>query len=98
MKIPYDFIPGTDNPQEPGFVRVEPLPECAELGSHLDRFCQREYEATGRDTRCETCAFRQGTLAKSTMEGSPPFYCHETDRPCGGWVMLSQASPGKQRQ
>lgn len=103
-KLPYDFIAGTDDPNEPGFVPCEvasePLAaECAALGDHLARFVDAEHARTGRDTRCETCAFRRGTQAnttlnvanalKHTMEGTP-FYCHETDRPCGGWVQLQE--------
>lgn len=106
MKLPFDFIDGTNDPSKPGFIpceqATEPIAhECSELGSHLARFCEVEFEQTGRDTRCETCAFRRGTQANTTlnvanalkcaMEGES-FWCHETDRPCGGWVQLQEAA------
>jgi hypothetical protein len=102
MKLPFDYIAGVDEPT-PGFVPIERCEVAAELGDHLARFVETEFASTGRDTRCETCAFRRGTPANTTvnvanackaaMEGEP-FWCHETDRPCGGWVALS-ASKGE---
>lgn len=108
-KLPYDYIAGNDQPDAPGFVPAVPLPECAELGDHLARFCEHEFTEHGRDTRCETCAFRRGTLAntslnvanalKATVEREP-FWCHESDRPCGGWSMLvkSTTQAAKERE
>ena len=94
---PWEYIDGVDQ-DTPGFAPAEFHPEAAELGEHLARFADLEHARTGRDTRCETCTFRAGTPAnttlnvanamKCTMEGEP-FYCHETDRPCGGWVALT---------
>lgn len=101
-QLPWGYIAGSDDPTEPGFKPIEPEPICAEMGDHLARFVEGEFAVTGRDTRCETCAFRRGTLAntsltianalKATFEGDP-FYCHETERPCGGWVALTKATP-----
>lgn len=102
MKLPYDFIDGATEPQ-PGFITAVPTPECTELGSHLARFADQEFASTGRDSRCETCAFRAGTLANTSLnvanafkfavEGEP-FNCHESDRPCGGWVMMRRGTKG----
>lgn len=71
-------------------------PEGRALGSQMARLCN--VALTGKtDLRCGTCAFRAGdhlangspeTLMdamKCVIEGVP-FYCHEQDRPCAGWV------------
>lgn len=96
--LPYPYIDGAEGEPRPGFVRNEPSPEGAELAAELARFADAEYVKTGRDTRCETCAFRLGTVPnqclatvanalKSAVE-KDPFLCHESDRPCGGWAGL----------
>ncbi len=76
--------------------------EGRELGRELARLADAEYQRTGRDTRCETCAFRLGNhLANGSVPSlmsavkciaeRTPFYCHETERPCGGWVAAVEA-------
>ena len=74
-------------------------PEGRELGALLARFCDQEAEKQGRDGRCETCAFRAGdhlangspetlmTALKCAMERDP-FWCHEVDQPCRGWLLM----------
>jgi hypothetical protein len=87
----------------PGPVPNAATPEGRELGAELARLADAEYQRTGRDSRCETCAFRSGehlangsaaTLmsAVKCIAERTPFYCHETDRPCGGWVATQEAS------
>lgn len=89
----------------PGPIPNVTTPEGIELGRELARLADNEYARTGRDSRCETCAFRHGThiangsaptlmsAVKCFLERTP-FYCHETERPCGGWVgAVSQAEP-----
>lgn len=98
-KLPWDYIDGVEQPT-PGFAPAPVTPETIECGEHLARFFDAEFAKSGRDTRCETCAFRQGTHAntslnvanalKCAVEGKP-FWCHETERPCGGWVGLQRA-------
>ena len=73
--------------------------EGRELGAHLARLCDREAESQGKDSRCHTCAFRAGdhvangspetlmTALKCAVEREP-FWCHEHDRPCAGWLLL----------
>lgn len=51
------------------------------------------------DIRCATCAFRRGdhlangsaetlmTAVKCIFERTP-FWCHEHDRPCAGWLAM----------
>lgn len=101
---PWPWIGGADGEERPGYVRNEPSDLGAEAGSHLARFFDGEFARTGRDARCETCAFRPGTIPnqcgatvldalKSAIEGVP-FQCHETERPCGGWAALAAAKGG----
>lgn len=73
--------------------------EGRQLGSRLASFCDVEAEKQGRDGRCSTCAFRSGehvangspetlmSALKCVMEREP-FWCHETDRPCAGWLLM----------
>ena len=69
-----------------------------ELGRSLARLC--DIQLLGKpDNRCPTCAFKAGdhiangspetlmTAVKCAME-DVPFWCHEHDRPCAGWVAL----------
>lgn len=72
--------------------------EGRELGRQLARLCDGEL-AGRRDDRCRSCAFRAGdhlangspetlmTALKCAMERTP-FWCHEVDRPCAGWVAM----------
>ena len=73
-------------------------PEGHELGRKLARLC--DASLVGKpDNRCETCAFRAGdhlangspetlmSAMKCAMEGDP-FWCHEHDRACAGWVAM----------
>lgn len=65
----------------------------------MARLCDGEAERTGRDGRCSTCAFRAGdhiangspetlmTALKCAMEREP-FWCHEHDQPCSGWLLF----------
>lgn len=74
-------------------------PEGRELGEQLARFADAEAERQGKDERCATCAFRQGdhvangspetlmTALKCATEREP-FFCHEEDRPCAGWLLM----------
>lgn len=69
-----------------------------ELGHHLARLCDGVL-AGKPDNRCATCAFRHGdhlangspatlmSALKCAMEGEP-FWCHEHDRACAGWVAM----------
>ena len=69
------------------------------LGAQLARLCDGEAAKTGKDGRCSTCAFRAGdhlangspetlmTALKCAMEREP-FWCHEQDVPCAGWLMF----------
>jgi hypothetical protein len=75
--------------------------EGQELGRHMARLCDREL-AGKPDDRCRTCAFRAGdhlangspetlmTAVKCLMERIP-FWCHEGDHPCAGWMALRVA-------
>ena len=51
------------------------------------------------DHRCQTCAFRPGDHLANNSAGTlmdavkclverEPFWCHEHDRPCAGWVLM----------
>lgn len=72
--------------------------EGRELGKHMARLCDVELDGK-EDRRCATCAFRAGdhlangspetlmTAIKCAAEGRP-FWCHETDKPCAGWIAM----------
>lgn len=72
--------------------------EGAALGRELARLCDAEL-AGKPDERCGTCAARHGdhlangspetlmSLVKCAAERTP-FWCHEHDRPCAGWVAM----------
>lgn len=73
--------------------------EGRELGAELARLCDVEASRQGRDGRCATCAFRVGDhLANGspeTLMGAlkcvverEPFWCHEHDQPCAGWLLM----------
>jgi hypothetical protein len=74
-------------------------PEGWLLGKEVARICDIEAARQGRDERCGTCAFRAGdhlangspetlmSAVKSAAERTP-FWCHERDRPCGGWQLM----------
>lgn len=77
-----------------------------ELGRHLARFCDIEAQKTGKDSRCGTCAFRSGdhpangsvaTLMSALKCAAErvPFWCHEHERPCAGWVLMRFENPVK---
>ena len=69
------------------------------MGKELARLCDTAAVEQGRDGRCNTCAFRAGdhlangspetlmTALKSAAERTP-FWCHESDRPCQGWLLM----------
>ena len=73
-------------------------PEGRRLGGIIGRLCDKEL-AGHPDNRCLTCAFRPGdhlpngspetlmTAVKCLAERSP-FWCHEADKPCAGWLAL----------
>jgi hypothetical protein len=77
-------------------------PEGRALGERLALFCDLEAEQQGKDGRCATCAFRRGD---HVANGSPetlmsalkcalerrPFFCHEEDKPCAGWLLIRSA-------
>ncbi|MFA6031795.1 MAG: hypothetical protein WC889_02710 [Myxococcota bacterium] len=79
-------------------------PEGRLLGAELARLCDAEVAKSGKDGRCDTCAFRAGdhlangspetlmTALKCAMEREP-FWCHEHDRPCAGWRMFRFDEP-----
>jgi len=73
-------------------------PEGIELGKQMARLCDKEL-AGKPDNRCATCAFRHGdhlangspeTLMNATkcIIERTPFWCHEHDRPCAGWLAM----------
>lgn len=73
-------------------------PEGQALGREMARLCDGEL-AGKPDNRCPTCAFRAGphlangspwTLmtAVKCMAERTPFWCHEHDRPCAGWLAM----------
>ena len=76
----------------------ETTPEGRALGAEMARLCDTAID--GEDNRCATCAFRKGdhlangspatlmNALKCVIEGDP-FYCHEHERPCAGWVAMS---------
>jgi hypothetical protein len=78
-------------------------PEGWQLGKELARICDAEATRAGRDGRCNTCAFRAGdhlangspetlmSALKSAIERTP-FWCHESDRPCKGWLLMRSAA------
>ena len=78
-------------------IKNQRTPEGEEFGRHMARLC--ETAIRGEDKRCSTCAFRQGNLIangspqtlmtalKCVMERTP-FYCHEIDVPCAGWLAM----------
>lgn len=96
IQAPWPHIAGGEHSPEFPVENVATL-EGRELGQELARMADAEYARTGRDSRCETCAFRHGphiangspatlmSAVKCFLERTP-FYCHETDRPCSGWV------------
>lgn len=74
-------------------------PEGWQLGKEIARICDTAAAAQGRDGRCATCAFRAGdhlangspeTLMSAVKAASErtPFWCHESDRPCRGWMLM----------
>jgi hypothetical protein len=96
LEMPWPHIEGGDDPVKYPVQNVA-TPEGRELGRELARMADAEFSRTGRDSRCETCAFRLGDHAANGSVAAlmsavkciaerTPFYCHETDRPCGGWV------------
>ena len=100
--MPWQHIEGGDDPVRYPVPNL-PTPEGRELGAGLARLSDAEYARTGSDNRCETCAFRLGNhpangSAASLMSAvkciaeRTPFYCHETERPCGGWVAAVEAT------
>lgn len=82
-------------------------PEGRELGFHLARLYETALDGR-QDQRCQTCAFRRGdhlangspetlmTALKCAMERTP-FWCHEADNPCAGWLVM-RGEKGQQRQ
>lgn len=68
------------------------------LGREMARLCDAELSGKP-DDRCRTCAFRAGdhvangspetlmSALKCAMERTP-FWCHESDRPCAGWLAM----------
>lgn len=79
-------------------VPNEATDEGRALGRELARLCDGEL-AGKTDDRCPTCAFRLGdhvangspaTLmsAVKCMAERTPFWCHEHDRPCAGWLAM----------
>ena len=82
-----------------GAVPNRITPEGWQLGKKLAEFCDIEAAKQGKDGRCNTCAFRAGdhvangseqtlmSALKSAMERTP-FWCHESDRPCRGWLLM----------
>ena len=74
-------------------------PEGRELGAQLARLCDQEAIAKGVDGRCDTCALRAGdhlangspetlmSALKCALERTP-FWCHEADVPCRGWLLM----------
>ena len=101
MPTTWPHIEGGDDPVKYPVPNVA-TPEGRELGREIARLADAEYARTGRDTRCLTCAFRHGdhiangsaatlmSAVKCVVEGTP-FYCHESDRPCGGWTAAMSA-------
>ena len=73
-------------------------PEGEALGERMARLC--DIELAGKaDHRCQTCALRKGDhLANGSpetlmsvvkcMAERTPFWCHEHDRPCAGWLAM----------
>ncbi len=90
-------------------VKNKPTAEGRELGSHLERWFDQALERQPHEIRerCQTCAFRNGTLANgspvTTMEAlkcvveGHQFQCHEKGREgqdCVGWAVMRQVSKG----
>jgi|SRR6185312_6521128 len=105
IKLPWDFIAGSDDPA-PGMIPIQYDETGAAVGRELVRFFEQA-EPPGAPPRCQDCAFRLGTPAntslgtmanvlKHVMEGTP-FYCHhgqENGEPrllCRGWIALAPA-------
>ena len=75
-----------------------PTPEGRALGAQMARLCDGELKGKD-DARCGTCAFRAGdhlannsaetlmTALQCAMERTP-FWCHEADMPCAGWLTM----------
>lgn len=74
-------------------------PEGRALGAEIARLCDQEAIRLARDGRCATCACRAGDhLANGSPETlmsfvkciaeREPFWCHEADRPCAGWLLM----------
>lgn len=86
-------------------VENKVTPEGWLLGKELARLCDGRAAEQGRDERCWTCAFRAGD---HVANGSPeslmsavkclaerePFWCHERDRPCAGWLLMRFPADG----
>jgi hypothetical protein len=60
--MPWPHIEGGDDPLKYPVQNVA-TPEGRELGRELARMADGEFARTGRDSRCETCAFRLGDHA-----------------------------------
>lgn len=83
-------------------------PEGWLMGKELARLCDTAAAKHGRDGRCGTCAARAGdhlangspetlmTFLKSAAERTP-FWCHEVDRPCQGWLLM-RCDAGDERE
>ena len=77
--------------------------EGAALGVQVARLCESVI-GEGKDNRCNTCAARAGD---HIANGSPqtllsffkcaaertPFWCHEKDAPCAGWLAMRFDAP-----
>lgn len=79
-------------------------PEGIALGEQMARLCDIEL-ADKPDSRCATCALRRGdhlangspeTLMSATkcILERTPFWCHEEDRPCAGWLAMRAPADG----
>ena len=83
-------------------------PEGWQLGKEVARLVDKEAATQGRDGRCWTCAARAGdhlangspatlmSLLKCAAEREP-FWCHERDEPCRGWLLM-RAEAGEERE
>ena len=75
-----------------------PSPQGRALGKELARLCDGEIAKLDEDRRCGTCAFRLGTYPNGCVATlidalgcalkRQPFMCHESNRPCAGWLSI----------
>lgn len=95
-------------------IRNRPTPEGIELGQNIARLIQPEIDKLWKengipDLRCQSCAFRAGTVpngcgqtildALECVENGPAFVCHQNqENLCHGYVAAVAAKVAGERE